>query len=102
MTLTSLVRKSLLLGLGVAALTKERAEKLVDELVSQGEVAQKDRPKALEELFDWTEEEERSLQQKVQEAFRQVVGDLNLPTKDDIKQLDKRLERLEKKLSERA
>lgn len=99
MTLTSLIRKSLLLGLGAAALTKERAEALIDELVRKGELSQKDRPEALEELLDWAEEEERSLQQKVKEALTQVVSELNLPTKDDIRQLERRLERLEQRLS---
>ncbi len=102
MTLTSLIRKGLLVGLGAAVLTKERAESLVDELVDKGELTQKDRPKAVKELLDWAEEEERSLQQKVKEALAQVVSDLNLPTKEDLKRLEIKLERLEKRLSERS
>jgi polyhydroxyalkanoate synthesis regulator phasin len=102
MTLTSLIRKGLLVGLGAAVLTKERAESLVDELVDKGELTQKDRPKAVQELLNWAEEEERSLQQKVKETLAQVVRDLNLPTKEDLKRLESKLERLEKRLSERS
>ena len=100
MTLTSLIRKGLLIGLGAAALTKERAEALIDELVRQGEVTQQDRPEALKELLDWAEEQERSLQRQAAQALAQVIAELHLPTKEDLARLEEKLERLEQRLSQ--
>jgi polyhydroxyalkanoate synthesis regulator phasin len=72
----SVFKKMLMVGLGAATVTKEKAEEIVEDLVKRGEVAAGDRAKAIEEL-----------QQKAQAAAGEVK-----------KMVDERVETLAKKL----
>ncbi|HVP58340.1 MAG TPA: hypothetical protein VMU02_09600 [bacterium] len=46
----SVLKKAMMFGVGAAALTREKAEELVDDLVKRGEVAAGDKAKAIDEL----------------------------------------------------
>jgi polyhydroxyalkanoate synthesis regulator phasin len=87
-----LLRKTYLAGLGLATLTKERIEEIVDELVKRGEIAEQDRRKVLDDLLSRAREEQRRLTQKITE----VVGDMRLPSKERWDDLVRRVENLEK------
>ncbi len=96
-----IVKKTLLLGLGVASLTKEKAEKIVDELVKHGEVASKDRPKVINELLQRSEEEKKKFVSKVRETVKTVVNEMGLPGKEDIDELKKKINELEKTIKKK-
>jgi len=93
-----LVKKGILLGLGAAELTREKAETLVDELIKRGELAQKERTSAIEELFDHARRAQDELLGRVRGAVERTVAELGLPTKADLAKLEERLAALEKKL----
>jgi polyhydroxyalkanoate synthesis regulator phasin len=87
-----LLKKTYLAGLGLATLTKERIEEIVDELVKRGEVAEQDRRNVVDDLLRRAREEQQKLTQKITE----VVSDLRLPNKERWEDLVKRVENLEK------
>jgi polyhydroxyalkanoate synthesis regulator phasin len=87
-----LLKKTYLAGLGLATLTKERIEEIVDELVKRGEVAEQDRRKVIDDLLVSAREEQQKLTQKI----REVVSDLRLPNKEGWEDLVRRVENLEK------
>jgi polyhydroxyalkanoate synthesis regulator phasin len=87
-----LLKKTYLAGLGLATLTKERIEEIVDELVKRGEVAEQDRRKVIDDLLVSAREEQQKLTQKI----REVVSDLRLPNKEGWEDLVSRVENLEK------
>ncbi len=91
-----IVKKTLLLGLGVASLTKEKAEEIVNELVKHGEVASKDRPKVINDILQKAEEEKKKFISKIKETVKTVVNEMGLPGKDDIDELKKKINELEK------
>ncbi|MCK4297560.1 MAG: polyhydroxyalkanoate synthesis regulator [Candidatus Marinimicrobia bacterium] len=93
-----IVKKTLLLGLGVASLTKEKAEEIVNELVKHGEVAYKDRPKVINELLQKSEEEKKKFVSKISETVKTVVNEMGLPSRDDIDELKKKINGLEKSI----
>jgi polyhydroxyalkanoate synthesis regulator phasin len=57
----SVIKNIMLLGVGVASLTREKVEEAVEDLIKRGEVAGADRAKAIDEL-----------QQKAQAAATEV------------------------------
>ncbi len=91
--------RAFLAGLGAIALTREKAEAFVEELVQKGEVARPEKAKVVDELLKRAEEQERALLERLGKVITRVLQDMDLPTKQDIQALEKRLERIEKKLS---
>ena len=101
-------KKSLLFGLGVFDLTKEKAEKLVDEMVKRGEMSQSDKAKAVTELLKGHEERMKKLKTKNDERVEKITAKVRGKEKDELVKLHKKLddltkvvEKLEKKLSEK-
>jgi len=94
-----IIRKTMLLGLGIVSLTKEKAEGMVDELVRRGEVASQDRFKAVDSLLKEAEKQEEEFTRKVAGTVHKVMTDLRLPTKKDFDEVLKTLKSIEQKLS---
>jgi polyhydroxyalkanoate synthesis regulator phasin len=93
-----LIRKTILAGLGAATLTKEKVDKLVDELIKRGEVTAEERPKLVRDLLARAEESEKDLEGKVNESLEKVIEKLGIPTKADLDALSGKIDQLTKKV----
>jgi polyhydroxyalkanoate synthesis regulator phasin len=91
-----LFKKSYLVGLGLAYLTKDKIEEVVDELIKRGEVAEKDRHKVVDSLLARARDEQQKLSQTVRDNVNKVVGELRGPSREQWDSLVKRVEALEK------
>jgi polyhydroxyalkanoate synthesis repressor PhaR len=101
-------RKSVLFGLGVFDLTKEKAEKIVDEMVKRGEMNQSEKAKAVKEMLKGHDERMEKLKKKIDESVEKVSAKVRGREKEDMAKLQKKIddltkivEKLEKKLSEK-
>lgn len=92
-----LIKKGLALGLGLAVASKEQIEKAVDELVKKGEVSASESKELIDELIRKGEEEQKELRMKIREHVNDFLRELNITTKEDIRNLEKRIDDLEKK-----
>ncbi|RLE28348.1 polyhydroxyalkanoate synthesis regulator [Candidatus Acetothermia bacterium] len=92
-------RKAILLGLGALELTREKVESFVDELVKRGEASAKEKAGLVDELLKAAEEEEKKAMEKISSALREVISELGLATKDDLQAIERRLERIERRLA---
>jgi polyhydroxyalkanoate synthesis regulator phasin len=91
-----LVRKAYLLGLGLASLTREKVEEIVDELVHKGEIAEKDRRQVLDDLLARAREEQKRLRGSVRETVQKVLTETGIPTQKEFEDLLERVSALEK------
>ena len=94
-----IIKKTMLLGLGLVSLTKEKAEGVVDDLVKRGEAARQDRFKAVDSLLEEAEKQEEKFTRKTTGMVRKVMTDLGLPTKKDLDEVSRTLTSIEQKLS---
>jgi polyhydroxyalkanoate synthesis repressor PhaR len=101
-------KKSLLFGLGVFDLTKEKAEKIVDEMVKRGEMNQADKAKAVNELLKGHDERMEKLKKKIDDSVEKVTAKVRGKEKEELAKLHKKveelskiIEKLEKKISEK-
>jgi polyhydroxyalkanoate synthesis regulator phasin len=94
-----IIKRTMLLGFGLASLTKEKAEGVVDDLVRRGEAARQDRFKAVDSLLKEAEKQEEEFTRKTTGMVRKVMTDLGLPTKKDLDAVSKTLTSIEQKLS---
>jgi polyhydroxyalkanoate synthesis repressor PhaR len=100
-------KKSVLFGLGVFDLTREKAEKIVDEMIKRGEMSKSDKAKAVKELLKGHDERMGKLKTKIDESVEKVTAKIKGKEKEElaalhsrIEQLTKVVEKLEKKLGE--
>ena len=96
-----IIKKSLDLGLGVASVKKERAESMVDDLIEKGQLSKDEKSKAIKDIFDKIEKEEKEVQKKIQKVVKEVLDKVGVATQKDIENLQKRIKKLEAKLAEK-
>lgn len=101
-------KKSVLFGLGVFDLTKEKAEKIVDEMIKRGEMSQSDKAKAVKEILKGHDERMEKLKKKIDESVEKVTAKVKGKDKEEIAKLHKKIdeltkivEKLEKNLTEK-
>jgi len=87
------------LGLGILSITRERAEKLVDDLVARGEVAPRDAGKIVDDLVARGEEERKKLDQHIDEHLRRMTGRLGLATDTAVGELQAEVAALKAELA---
>ncbi|MFZ1946302.1 MAG: hypothetical protein WAW06_02030 [bacterium] len=102
----SVLKRIMLLGVGAASVTKEKAEEMVEELVKRGEVAAGDRAKAIEEIQQKTQAAAGEVKKMVEDQVDALskkfkwIDDMR-KVQAQVQDLNARLERLEKTLAER-
>jgi polyhydroxyalkanoate synthesis regulator phasin len=98
--MVELIKKALYTGVGLAVLTKEKAEELVKELTQQAKLSEQEGKDLFDSLLKQSEQARTDLQTRLDEAVLAVVKRLNLATKDEVTSLKARVEELSSKLSE--
>ncbi|MDA8235850.1 MAG: hypothetical protein M0Z31_13830 [Clostridia bacterium] len=96
-----LFKKTFFMGMGVLSLTKEKAEKLVEELVEKGEVGTEEAKQFAKEMVERGEQEKAVLKETVKNELIKIKREIGLITKEEFTTLEQRIEQLEAKLMER-
>jgi polyhydroxyalkanoate synthesis regulator phasin len=91
-----LMKKAMLAGVGLAAMTRDKVEEVVQELTEKGEMTEKEGKELVDELVKKSEKAKKDLEEKIEGMVEKVLGKMNLATKDDIEKIEKRLKHLEK------
>ena len=89
-----LIKKALYTGVGLALLTKDKAEEMVKDLTQQAKLSEQEGKDLFEGLLKQSEQARNDFQAKVDEAVLTVVKRLNLATKDEVESLKAKVEAL--------
>ena len=92
-----LIKKTMLIGIGLAAMTKEKAEELAKELIEKGELSEKEGKELVDEMLKKSEQAGKDLETKIEGVVQKALGKMDLASKKDVSQLAAKIERLEKK-----
>lgn len=90
------IKKTMLVGAGLAAMTREKIEGMVDELVKKGELSEKEGKEMVDELVKKSKSVKKDLEKKVEKIVADTVKKLNIPTRDELTELKEKIERMEK------
>jgi polyhydroxyalkanoate synthesis regulator phasin len=93
-----LFKKFLYTGVGLVALTAERLQSAVEELVDDGKLSKEEGRKVFGGLLEKTETTREEFEERFKAFTTKVIESLNLPTHDDIEALQDRIATLEAKL----
>lgn len=99
MTINEIIHKALMLGIGVP----EKVKELVDELVEKGELSESQGAKIVKECSEKVNRSGDELSKTVSELINKTLEKMNIPTKDDVEKMQKKLTALSarvKKLEE--
>jgi polyhydroxyalkanoate synthesis regulator phasin len=92
--MVDLIKKALYTGVGLAVLTKEKAEELVKDLTQQAKLSEQEGKELFDGLLKQSEQARTDFQAKVDEAVLTVVKRLNLATKDEVESLKAKVDEL--------
>ncbi len=95
------LKKLGLLGIGIYALTEEKIDDMVKELVENGDINKEEGKKFVEELVEKKKEQQEELEDMVSSRVKDVFGRSDLATKEEIDKLHSKIEDLEKLLREK-
>ena len=96
--MADIFEKALLAGLGLFDLTREKAEKMVNELIKRGELSQSDKAKAVKEILKGHEERTKKIKEKIDQHVNKAVEKLKGVTAQELSELNKKIEKLSKEL----
>jgi polyhydroxyalkanoate synthesis regulator phasin len=95
MTVADIIKKAMLAGLGA----QEKAKEFVDELVKAGELSKSDGATLVKEWASKAEESTKDMDLKIKDAIGGAFEKLNIPTRDDLEKLEKKIQGISARLS---
>lgn len=93
-----LIEHAFLLGVGAAALTKDRLQGVVDDFVARGRLSDEDGRSMVDKLAERSREEARTVMSRLDRSLQGTYKDLGLGTKSDLEDIDFRLRQIEHRL----
>ncbi len=93
------LERSMLFGIGLFALTREKARAVAEELVKQGHAARDEVLQVTEELVKRGEEERGALRKVVREEVDAALSDMHIATNSSVEALKAELAALKAQLT---
>ncbi|WP_240511885.1 phasin family protein [Paludifilum halophilum] len=97
-----MMRKGLAAGFGLAVISKERAEKVVQDLVRRGELAPSASKELLDQLITRGEKEQQEWDTWIREHIKKGLNEMEIATREDIRRLEQHIRILESRLSQQS
>jgi len=97
-----IIRKSFLLGLGAASITKTKAQKMVKELVKRNAVSVKEGKDMLKKIKKHTDNERKRVHRFAKQEAKRVAGKIGVVSKNQLNRVKKRLKSIDKDLSNKG
>jgi polyhydroxyalkanoate synthesis regulator phasin len=89
------LRKVMLASIGAVALAQEEAEDLINKLVERGEIAREEGRKLADDMMAKRREK---MEARFDSRIEAALDRMNVPTKADLKAVEKKLDELNQKL----
>ncbi|HHW61596.1 MAG TPA: hypothetical protein GX404_06795 [Syntrophomonadaceae bacterium] len=92
--------KMITMGFGAMALTRERAEKLMDEMVERGEISKEEAKKSMDDLLQKGEEQKSEIRSMIREEMDKWRNEFGVVNKTELESLEARIKDLESKIQQ--
>ncbi len=94
MVIAEVIKKAMLVGLGA----QEKAKEFVEELVKAGELSKSEASSLVKEWTTKAEEGTKEFDKRMKDTVANVLEKLNIPSRDDIERLEKKVQALNGRL----
>ena len=95
MIVSEVIKKAMLVGLGA----QEKAKEFIDELVKAGELSKSEGATLVKEWVTKAEESTKDMDHKIKDAIAAAFEKLNIPTRDDLASLEKKVQSLSARIA---
>ena len=93
------IEKSINLGLGIAATTKEKVENIVDDLIAKGQLEKQEKSQAVKEIMVKLEKSETEFKEKTRTVVNETINNFGFATRKEFNSLKETISDLQKKNS---
>lgn len=93
-----ILKKGVFTGLGMISLTKDKVESLAKKLAEESKLSEEEGRKLVNEILSQSEEEKKKIEAKVEEIVASTLKKLDIPSREKMENLTKRIEELERKV----
>ena len=97
-----MLKNVLYAGIGAAFLTKEKIEELKGDLVEKGKMSQEEGKQFVDDLLRKSEKAKDQLELWINKRVEERIKQLNLATKDEVADLQRKIEELQAVLNRGA
>ncbi len=97
----NLLKKGILAGIGIGMMTKEKIEELAKKTAKEAKLNEEEGRKLADDLLKQSEEVKHQIEKKVDEQVRKNIDKFGFATKEDLKKVEKQLEKLQKEMGKK-
>jgi polyhydroxyalkanoate synthesis regulator phasin len=97
-----IIKKVMLTGVGLAAMTKDKVEELAKELAEKGKLSEKEGKKLVDDLLKKSEKAKKDLEKDIEKVVKNTIKKMNLVSAEELSDLRKRIKKLEDALKEKG
>lgn len=95
------LKKTLWIGAGLAAMTAEKIEETVKEIVKRGDITEKEGKELVDDLIEKSKKAKKDFSERVESAIQEALQRLKVPSRGEVDELKTRIEKLEKALEKK-
>jgi polyhydroxyalkanoate synthesis regulator phasin len=100
-TMIDLLKKVMFTGLGVASLTKDTLEELVQDFVNKGKLSEQEGKKFVDELLVRSNESKEAIRAQIDERVQFALQKMNIARSSEIDELKAQIQELRKAFDEK-
>lgn len=90
-----LLKKTILTGIGIASMTKDKIEELGKKISKESKLTEEEGKRMVNDLLKQSEKAREDLENQVQKLVKIALDKLDIPTREDLNRLEKRIKKLE-------
>ena len=99
--MSDIFKKAISLGFGAWFVTKDNVEELIDEMVKKGEIKKDEATAQMKDILNKILSGKKQIESKIEEIVEQVLHKLDIPTRRELNEMQKKLEEIIKKMESR-
>ena len=97
-----LLKKGILTGIGIGLMTKEKVEEFAKKTTEEAKLTKEEGRKFADELLKQSEETKQQIEGRINDEVKKVVDKLGVATHEDLKKIQKQLDKLQSSLSKKT
>ncbi|GAB63641.1 conserved hypothetical protein [Candidatus Jettenia caeni] len=95
--ISGIIKKAIDLTVGALFMTKENVDELIDDMVKNGEMKREEAKALVNEIMKKILSSKKEIESRTEVIVEKVLHKLDIPTRQELQQMQKRLEEIIKK-----
>ena len=96
--MTNIIKNTVLAGLGLISLTREKAEEFAKELIRRGELSENEKAKFVKDILDQSENQNGNRTEN-RKTVETILSKMNIPSRKEFEELKKKVEELARQVN---